>query len=139
MMDRSVFSTRVAAGGGAALETIAVTMGALAVFPAPSRATAVNVWDPSATVVVFQVTPYGTVVSSAASGDPSRKNRTPTTSMLSEASALTVTVPLTDVPLVGDVMVTVGAVVSGGAPLTSKASTTTRKSFDAGFFVRVTS
>src|ERR1700704_315070 len=106
MIDRSVFSTRVAAGGGAALETVTLTVAALAVFPAPSRATAVNAWDPSRTVVVFQVTVYGTVVSSAASGDPSTKKRTPTTSMLSEASALTVTVPLTDVPLVGDVMVT---------------------------------
>src|SRR5438046_7539464 len=115
MMDGSVFSTRVAAGGGAALDTVAATAAALAVFPAPSRAIAVTVCDPSDTVAVFQVTAYGTVVSSAATGDPSTKNCTPTTAVLSEASALTITVPLTDAPLVGDVMVTVGAVVSDGA------------------------
>src|SRR2546428_1943610 len=114
-MDRSVFSTRVAAGGGGVLMTLAVTAGALAGFPAMSRATAVNVCDPSAIVVVSQGTAYGTVVSSA-SGDPSTKNCTSTTSTLSEASALTVTVPLTAAPVVGDVIVTVGGVVSGGAP-----------------------
>src|SRR5438034_201437 len=52
MMDRSVFSTRVAAGGGAALDTMAATGAELAVFPAPSRATAVKVCDPSGTIVV---------------------------------------------------------------------------------------
>ena len=40
------------------------------VFPAPSRATAVSVCGPSPTVVVFQLTEYGTVLSSAI-GDPS--------------------------------------------------------------------
>src|SRR5882757_9808963 len=123
-MERSVFSTRVAAGGGAALETVTVTGAALAVFPTPSLATAVNVWRPSGTVVVSHVTAYGTVVSSAASGDPSTKNCTPTTSMLSEASALTINVALTSASLVGDVTATVGGVVSVGEPVTSKASTT---------------
>ena len=109
------------------METVTVTAAAFAAFPAPSRALAVNVCDPSGMEVVFHVTVYGTVVSSAASGDPSTKNCTPTTSTLSEASALTVTVPLTDAPLVGDVMVTVGAVVSGGAPVTFVPNATTKR------------
>ena len=63
-------SKRVAAGGGAELETVTAIGADDFVFPAPSRATAVNVCGPSPTVVVFQLTEYGTVLSSAI-GDPS--------------------------------------------------------------------
>ena len=86
-----------------------------------------------------QVTAYGTAVSSVASGDPSTKNCTPTTSTLSEASALTINAALTAASAVGDVTATVGGVVSVGEPVTSNASTATTKSLDAWFFVRVTS
>src|SRR5919201_6397818 len=125
MIERSVSSKRVAAGGGAAFDTVTVVAADVAVFPERSRATAVTVCWPSSTAVVFQLTEYGTVVSSAAMGDPSTKNCTPTTATSSDASALTVAVPLTDAPLAGELIATVGGVVSGGAPATSKASTAT--------------
>jgi hypothetical protein len=46
--------------------------------------------------------------------EPSTKNWTPVTPTLSEAEALTVVVPETVAPEAGDVMLTVGGVVSGG-------------------------
>jgi hypothetical protein len=51
-------------------------------------------------------------VSSAPRADPSTKNWTPATPTLSEAEALTVVVPETVAPDDGEVMLTVGAVVS---------------------------
>src|SRR6185436_1289671 len=97
-----------------ALLTVTVTFVAVAVFPAASRATAVSVWVPFATVVVSQVTPYGLVVSSAPRLAPSSLNWTPTTPMLSEAVAETASaVPETVAPLAGAVIATVGSVVSG--------------------------
>src|SRR6185436_9888048 len=96
-----------------ALLTVTVTVVAVAVLPAASRATAVSVWLPFATVVVSHVTPYGLVVSSAPRLAPSSLNCTPTTPMLSEAVAETASVvPDTVAPLAGAVIATVGSVVS---------------------------
>ena len=65
-------------------------------------------------VVVFQVTEYGAVVSSAPRAIPSRRNWTPVTPVLSEAVAESVmVVPETVEPVVGVEREMVGAVVSG--------------------------
>src|SRR5207248_1795196 len=102
-----------AGGVVSAFATVTLTLAAVAVFPAASRATAVRTWTPSATVVVFHEIEYGAVVSSAPSGVPSSLNWTPTTPTLSEASAATVTVPPTVALFAGLVTETVGGVVSG--------------------------
>ena len=64
--------------------------------------------------VVSHIVSNGALVSSAPMFAPSSRNCTPTTPMLSEASALTVTMPDTVAPPAGAVMVTVGGVVSAG-------------------------
>ena len=53
-------------------------------------------------------------MSSLPTAEPSTKNWTPATPTLSDAEALTVVVPETVAPEAGDVMLTVGGVVSGG-------------------------
>jgi hypothetical protein len=63
--------------------------------------------------VVFQVMEYGAVVSSVPRLEPSRRNWTPETPMLSEAVAETVTEAETVEPLVGVERETTGRVVSG--------------------------
>src|SRR5918995_1770857 len=82
-------------------------------LPAASRARAVSVWVPFVAVVVFQETEYGAVVSSAPRVTPSSRNCTPVTPTLSEASAVTATVPETVAPPAGLVTLTAGGVVSG--------------------------
>ena len=57
-------------------------------------------------------------MSSAPRAAPSSWNWTPTTATLSDASAETVTEPVTVAPEAGEVMATVGAAVSGTATLT---------------------
>src|SRR6266516_110387 len=104
-------------GGVLSLETVTVTALEVVAFPAASRARAVSVWEPLLAVVVFQETEYGAVVSSAPKLAPSSRNWTPATPTLSEALAFTVIVPATVAPDKGDVMLTVGGVVSGGGPL----------------------
>ena len=113
------------AGGVASpLATVMVTVVAVAVLPAASRATAVNVWLPLEAVVEFQVVEYGVAVSSAPRLTPSSLNCTPTTPTLSVAVAETVTaVPDTVAPLAGAVIATVGGVVSP-PPLGVKATST---------------
>src|SRR5258708_9821660 len=81
-------------------------------LPARSRATAVSVWLPLATAVVFQVTEYGAFVSSVPRFAPSTVNCTPATPPLSAAHADTVMEPETVAPGAGEVSVTVGGVVS---------------------------
>ncbi len=71
---------------------------------------------PAVPLRVSQSTEYGAVASSAPRAAPSRKNCTPATPTLSDASADTVTVPDTVLPAAGAVMDTVGAV--GSAPCT---------------------
>src|SRR5205807_1799558 len=84
-------------------------------LPAASRATAVSVCEPLLAVVVFQETEYGAAASSTPRLAPSSRNCTPTTPTSSEALAVTLVVPPTVAPETGEVMLTVGGVVSGGA------------------------
>src|SRR5918992_2935336 len=128
MIDGSVFSNRAAVvgWGAAALDTVTGTAAEDLVLPAASRATAVKVCDPSGALVVFHAIEYGDTVSSAATCAPSTKNRTPVTPMLSAAVAVTAVVPATVVPVPGAVIVIVGGDVSAAAPVTSKASATTK-------------
>src|SRR5436190_16661591 len=76
----------------AALLTVTSTAVAVVVLPAASRATAASEWLPLTTAVVFQVIVYGAARTSAPRFAPSSLNCTPTTAMLSEAVADTVTV-----------------------------------------------
>ena len=62
-------------------------------------------------VLVFHGAEYGAVVTSVPAL-PSRKNCTPMTASLSAALVVTVIVPETVAPLLGDVTATVGDVVS---------------------------
>ena len=101
--------------GGGRLDTVTVTAADVRVLPAASRAMAVRVWvEPLAAAVVSQVREYGAAVSSVPRLVPSSWNCTPATPTLSEAPAVTLTVPETVSPLAGDVRLTVGGVVSGG-------------------------
>src|SRR5438034_5281089 len=102
--------------GGGPFETLTVTGAEVVRLPAASRATAVKVCEPLTTAVVLKEAEYGAAVSSAAIGAPSAKNCTPATPTLSEAFAATVIVPETVAPLAGELMLTVGGVVSGGGP-----------------------
>ena len=86
---------------------------AVVVLPAASRAVAVRVWEPFATVVVVQLTAKGATVSSAPRSVPSTLKRTPATPTLSAAVAETVRTSDTVEPAGGLVRVTVGATVSG--------------------------
>jgi hypothetical protein len=84
-------------------------------LPAASRARAVRVCVPLAAAVVSQEMEYGDAVSSAPRLAPSRRNCTPATPTLSEALADTVVAAETVAPLLGAVMLTVGAEVSAVA------------------------
>src|SRR5213594_2095020 len=105
-------------GVGGMLFTVTLTVVAVAVLPAASRATAVRVWDALVAVVVFHERAYGAVVISAPRLAPSSLNWTPTTPTLSVALAETVSVPDTVAPLAGAVIETVGGVVSDGGGVT---------------------
>src|SRR5438445_306131 len=97
----------------AALVTVTVTAVAVVWFPARSRATAESVCGPLALVVVFQAVLKGAARTSAPRLAPSSLNWTPTTPMLSEALAETLTAePETVALLAGALMETVGGVVS---------------------------
>src|SRR2546427_8031550 len=100
---------------GCALSTVTLTALAGVLLPAASRATAVRLWEPLATRVVFHKREYGAAVTSAPRLAPSSLNCTPTTPTLSVALAETVIVPATVAPAAGAVSETVGGVVSGGA------------------------
>jgi len=107
----AVSSKRVVAGGDE-FDTVTATADEVVRLPAASRATAVNVCEPFPTVVVFHDAEYGVLVSSAPRLLPSTRNCTPATPTLSLAVALTVVVPDTVAPFAGELMLTVGAVVS---------------------------
>src|SRR5216117_2877129 len=81
-------------------------------LPAASRARAASVCEPLALEVLFQEAEYGDVVSSAPRLAPSSRNCTPATPTLSDALAVTATVPDTVAPEAGAVRVTLGGVVS---------------------------
>src|SRR2546426_887177 len=89
-------AVRLTVGGVVSLSTVPVTAAAVAVLPAASRATAVNVCDALLAVVVSHAIAYGAVVSSTPRLAPSSRNWTPTTPTLSDALALIVVVPETD-------------------------------------------
>ena len=93
------------------LLTVTETLVEVVLLPAASRALAVRTCVPLVTVVVFQEIEYGVAVSSIPRFTPSSRNCTPTTATLSVALAETVTVPTT-APTLGDVIATVGGVVS---------------------------
>src|SRR5437773_1743133 len=103
---------RASGGVVSAFDPVTLTGDEVVRFPAASLATAVRVCEPLPTVVVFQDTEYGDAVSSAPRLAPSTRNCTPATPTLSEAEALTVTVPDTVAPDAGALMLTAGGVVS---------------------------
>src|SRR3989442_15936413 len=111
LAERFVLATLLRSGG--ALSTVTVTAVEGAVLPAASRATAVRLWEPLATRVVFHKREYGAAVTSAPRLAPSSLNCTPTTPTLSEALAETVTVPATVAPAAGAVRETGGGGGSG--------------------------
>ena len=100
-------------GAVVSLATVTLTAGEVVVLPAASQARAVSVWAPLVAVAVFHDTPQPPVelVSSATRLAPSM-NCTPVTPTLSEAVAVSETVPDTVAPLAGAVTLTVGAVLS---------------------------
>src|SRR2546428_132329 len=100
---------------GDGLATVTVIAAEVVRLPAASRATAVRVCEPLLAVVVFHDIEYGAAVSSTPRLAPSNRNCTPTTPTLSEALAVTLVVLETVEPEAGEVMLTVGGVVSGGA------------------------
>jgi hypothetical protein len=104
---------------GAWLSTVTVTAADVDTFPAASRATAVNACVPLDDPTLFQLTPYGELVSSNPKFTPSSLNCTPTTPTLSVAVALTATALDTVTPFDGPVNDTTGACVSGGAGVVS--------------------
>jgi hypothetical protein len=110
----------VSAGGTPELEIVTVTTGEVARLPAPSRASAVSVWIPFATLVVSHAIVKGPLRSSAPTATPSSLNCTPATATLSAALADRLIVPVTVALLAGDDRTTVGGVVSvppeGGSP-----------------------
>src|SRR5688500_1717242 len=98
-------------GAVLSLLTVTVTGAEVVRLPAASRATAVSVCEPLVAVVVFQGAEYGAVVTSLPA-TPSKKNCTPVTAVSSAALAVTVIVPETVAPEAGELMLTVGAVMS---------------------------
>src|SRR5207247_438930 len=101
-----------AGGVVSAFDTVTVTGDEVVRLPAASRAVAVRVCEPLPTVVVFQEIESAVVAYSALFRAPSTRNCTPATPTLSEAEALTVTVPDTVAPDAGALMLTAGGVVS---------------------------
>src|SRR5205809_814318 len=99
-------------GGVVSLNTVTVTAAEVVRLPAASRATAVSVCEPLLAVVVFQETEYGAAASSTPRLAPSDRKCVVTGTMLSEALAVTLVVPPTVAPETGEVMLTVGGVVS---------------------------
>src|SRR5688572_19446632 len=93
------------------LATVTVTGAEVVRLPAASRATAVSVCDPLVAVFVFHGAVNGALVTSVP-GLPSRKNCTPVTAVSSSALAVTVIVPDTVSPETGELMLTVGGVLS---------------------------
>lgn len=107
-------------GGVLSVETAFLTLKEtpleVVVFPAWSRATAVMVWVPLATVVLFQTMEYGALRSSVPILVPSSLNWTPTTERLSKAVVVRETLePITEGRPEGGLITkeTVGVVIVG--------------------------
>src|SRR5688572_2632644 len=105
-----------------AFATVTVTAAERVVLPAPSRARAVSACDPLTDVVVSQLAEYGALVSSPPSAAPSRKNWTPATVTSSDAFAVTLIDPNSVAPPPGEVIASVGGVVSVFATVTATAA-----------------
>src|SRR5256885_4663646 len=113
LLDSPAVCTKAEITEPGTLETCTVTVDAVAVFPAASRTTAVNVWAPLIAVSVFHWTAHGPAVSSVPKFAPSSLNWTPATATLSDAVAATLRIPDTVVPFEGPQIDTAGGVVSG--------------------------
>jgi hypothetical protein len=113
------FWIRFVGAGVVPLATVNVTAAEVRVFPAASRATAVRLWLPLASAVVFSGSWNGAAVTSAPTWVPSTRNLTPTTPTLSLAWTDRVVVPDTVAPAAGAVADTVGGVVSATVKLTA--------------------
>ena len=87
-------------------------------LPAASRARAVKVCAPFATVRVSHAKAYGAAASSTPVFTPSTRNCTPTTPTLSIALAVTFTMSLTCALAAGEVIAALGATVSPATPAT---------------------
>jgi len=107
---------------GAELLTVTVTPALVVELFDVSVAIARRVCDPLLVVVVFQEKEYGAVVSRPPAFTPSSWNCTLATPTLSEAVAVTLTVPETVAAFAGAVMDTVGGVVSGAVLFTLTAT-----------------
>src|SRR5687768_6719090 len=101
----------VTVGAVRSFATVTVTGAEVVRWPAASRATAVSVCDPLVAVFVFHGAANGALVTSVP-GLPSRKNCTPVTAVSSSALAVKVIVPDTVSPEAGELMLTVGGVLS---------------------------
>src|SRR2546422_7221083 len=99
---------------GCALSTVTLTALAGVVLPAESRATAVRLWEPLATRVVFHKREYGAAGASAARVAPSSFNCTPTTPTVSVGLAGSVIVPANVAPAGGPGWETVRRGGAGG-------------------------
>src|SRR5215469_13637378 len=94
------------------LFTVIDTAGLVALFPAASTATAVRLCLPFASVFVFSDCEYAPPLIAAPRLVPSTWNCTLATATLSEDRAATVIVPETAAPEAGEVIETVGGIVS---------------------------
>jgi hypothetical protein len=106
------------------LLTVTFTPALVVAFPAASLATAVSVWLPLATDLVLHEKLYGELVSADPTFPPSTCNCTLATPTLSEAVAFTVIVPFTVALFAGEVIETVGGVVSALFTVTFTAALT---------------
>src|SRR5215472_11401727 len=98
---------------GAVFDTVTVSAAEVVALPAASLATAVIVTLPFWSFVVSTLTANGVVVAIPSDVEPA-KNSTLATPTLSVAFAVNDTVPLSVAPAAGAVMLTCGAMVSGG-------------------------
>lgn len=96
----------VSLGGVTVLLTVTVTGAEVVVLPAASVATAVRLYEPLVSVVVFKLAVYGALVSRDPILVAPALNWTLVTPRLSLADALTVTVPEIVAPCVGAVIAT---------------------------------
>ena len=89
-------------------------------LPAVSVAMAVNIWEPFVVRVVSKLILYGEVESEDLRLLPSNLNWTPVMPVLSVALAVIVIVPETVAPFVGEVIETVGGMMSPAEAATEK-------------------
>jgi hypothetical protein len=98
------------------LSTLTVTLALVVELPAASAATALIVWLPLESVVEFSTYANGAAVRLAPAFVPSTRNWTLVTATSSEAAAVTLTLPESLAPAAGEVIATLGGVVSALPP-----------------------